>query len=1085
MALALQAIVSLDKTGFASGLSGLSQAVSNVTGAMSMAFGGVASEIIAMSQAFGPVGGAVAALKQAVTAGASFEQQIANVSSVSGLMGEELKKVEIAARDLAKTTRFTATEAGDALYSLASAGITGADALSNTLKPALLLAGATLSSTQMATEAVTAALANFQIPANEATRIADQFAGAIATSPATMERLSEAMKYAGPAAAGFGIALEKTVAEVAAFHQVGLRGEMAGTSFRMALVQLSQESVKAGSAVGEALKGWDASTEGITGAVRRLNAAGVDTADVIQALGARAGPGIAALMKFGANAMDELAARITKTADVSKMYETQLGTLTGRFAIFKSAIEEVWLKLYGALAPALTALVENMTAAIDWVGKLSDALFAGQWQAAGDQVAALWESIKAGAAAFDWIGLFDSALASAKAAFDGIREGAGKIADAFKGIDWGKTWETLKTTAESVWKSVETFASTAMAKIGAYLKAQDWDAIWETAKTGAVKAFEFWYLDATIVTGKIAEFLRNVDGVKLWEGIRAGSAFAWGEIQNIATRIWPTILNIAQNAWSIVSDSARIAFEAIKNITGNIDWGRSFSALRVSFSDALESAYQTAAGWVTDIAVIIREIDWGEIGRMAEQAVVDARDLIIEGFELLVSSGKLEDVFKRIGQVIGAVLSGAFALIGGMFGAAISDLESGNYKVRVQGFLQSVFVGGMQAVVGLFTGLLEGLFGKNVVDNVVVGAQLMMLDIKLAIQSKIGDILEAFNQLMAGIITKTSEGAARVAEAFGLKGTAEEIREKSAKFSAAFMSGTNVMIRAAADTKAEIKLLEEYITNLNYPVQTVAEVLADMTDAENKVVVATQEAQDAADAQVSALEAQKDAVDAYVPALADMTDAENERMVAAQEAQDASDSAVNAMEAMAMKATKSVEPIKAMANAFKDIRSINVGIKIELPKITQTMLKVWATFLNAMRGLGEINVAIDVDLPVITERMLAVWGTFLKAIAAIKAEVKLSIELPKITENALNSWTKFINKIKGMSADVKVNVSLPTMTDAIAESWGKFFDIFKEGSLDLKIPNASGATGGTGGTDMASIAASLKALVAMKGVIWA
>lgn len=407
MALALQAIVSLDKSGFASGLTSLSQTVSNITGAMSMAFGGVASEILMMSKAFGPVGGAVAALKEAVTVGASFEQQIANVSSVSGLMGEELKKVEVAARDLAKTTRFTATEAGDALYSLASAGVSGADALSNTLKPALLLAGATMSSTTTATEAVTAALANFQIPAQEAARVADQFAGVIATSPATMERLSEAMKYAGPAAAGFGVSLEKTVAEVAAFHQAGLRGEMAGTSFRMALIQLSEAATKTETEIGQALKGWNASTEGVTGAVRRLTEAGVDSADVIQTLGARAGPGLAALMKMGADAMDEMAKRVAAAANVSKMYETQMNTLTGRFAVFKSAVEEVWLKLSGALSPALTALVQNMTMAIDWVGKLSESLINGNWQSAADQIKSLWNAIRDGAKAFDWMSAFD------------------------------------------------------------------------------------------------------------------------------------------------------------------------------------------------------------------------------------------------------------------------------------------------------------------------------------------------------------------------------------------------------------------------------------------------------------------------------------------------------------------------------------------------------------------------------------------------------------------------------------------------------------------------------------------------------
>ncbi len=450
--LQLQAVVALDHSKFGSGLSAISQLTSNATGAMMMAFGGVTGEIFAMTRAFGPLGAAIGVMKEATTVGSAFEQQMANVASVSGLTGDELKKVELATRDLAKTTRFTATEAGDAMYSLASAGVQGADALSAALRPALLLAGATMSSTGMATEAVTAALANFQIEAKDAMHVADQFAGAIATSPATMERLSEAMKYAGPAAAGFGISLEKTVAEIAAFHQIGLRGEQAGTSFRMALIQLSEEANKSGSVIGAALKGWTAGTEGITGAVRRLNAAGVDTEVVIKELGARAGPGMAAMMKFGADAMDNLAGRITKAADVSKMYEIQLGTLSGRFAILKSAVEETFLTLYGSLAPTLTKITEQMTVMADEVTKLIRAMLAGDWATVKKMMTDAFDAALAGAKSFGEALLKNIALpqtfAAIRAALDTVsvyfnsaKNTAISLFDRLRNTDWAAVLE--------------------------------------------------------------------------------------------------------------------------------------------------------------------------------------------------------------------------------------------------------------------------------------------------------------------------------------------------------------------------------------------------------------------------------------------------------------------------------------------------------------------------------------------------------------------------------------------------------------------------------------------------------------------
>ena len=772
MALTLQAVVALDHSKVGSGLSALTRTVANASGAMMMAFGGVTGEIFAMGRAFGAVGVAVGVLKQTITTGAAFEQQMANVASVSGLVGKELDKVADAARNMAKETKFTATQAANALYSLASAGISGSDALVNSLQPALLLAGATLSDTALATETMTAALAAFRIPTSEAMHVADQFAGAIARSPATMERLSDAMKRAGPAAASFGISLEKTVAEIAAFHVAGLRGQMAGTSFRQVLIQIAKQAADSSTIIGGALKGWEAGSEGVTGAVRRLNEAGVDTALVATELGSRAGPALALMMRIGSKAMDELAVKIEESADVTKMYGVQMATLTGKFFIFKSAVTDIWHVLFTKMSPVLQLITEQMTNMANEISKFISTMLSGNWSEIEDMM----------------VGIFNSMRTSAKGAFDYIR-----------GIDLNELWNNVRN--------------------------------------GAIAAFNAWYGTVADVWGKIASFLNGINGAELLGTVRAGAVKVWNEIEGIAKAIWPTIQKYAENAWEAIAEAGRIALEAIAGAADRIDWAGSFSIVKTAMANALQTAYQTAAGWVTDMAMLIREIDWSELGRMAYIAIKEARDFIAEGFSSLVSSGKISDVFLRIGQVIGALLKAAFEGIGGWFSAAWDDLASGNWAEKAKSFYKSVFVGGLQAITGLFTGILEGLFGKNVVDNVVVGAELMMLDIKKAIQSKIGDILNAFNLLMAGIITKTSEGAARVAEVFGFEGMAEKIRGKSAEFSAAFSAGTNGMKEAAEKTGEEIRLLEDYISNLNAPTKEAEKSMVGLggaMDAENE-----------------------------------------------------------------------------------------------------------------------------------------------------------------------------------------------------------------------------------------------------------
>jgi TP901 family phage tail tape measure protein len=370
MAFTLQAVVALDGSKFTGGMTGMLASVQRFAGMSMTMFGGVAGQVASMWAAFGPMGGVMAGLKAITTVGITYEKQMSNVQSVSGLSAEAMKKLGDAAMYSAKNTAFTATDAADALYQLASAGLQGADALSATLNPALLLAGATQSDTTASTLLLTSAMAQFQLGAESARDIADQFAGAIASSPAQMGLLTDAFKYAGPAGAAFKMSLEAVNAEIAAFHVVGLRGEMAGTSFRMALIEAQSAAVSGSGKVGQALQGWSAEQEGLTGAIERFEKAGLDGMDLIDAFGKRAGPGMAALLGLGSDAMKKLSERIEENADVGKMYATQMNNVSGRIDLFKSSVEVAAQKIFGVLSPALMQIISTGTLVVDALDKI-------------------------------------------------------------------------------------------------------------------------------------------------------------------------------------------------------------------------------------------------------------------------------------------------------------------------------------------------------------------------------------------------------------------------------------------------------------------------------------------------------------------------------------------------------------------------------------------------------------------------------------------------------------------------------------------------------------------------------------------
>lgn len=509
MAFTLQAVVALDGSKFTSGMTGMLASVQRFAGMSMTMFGGVASQVASMWAAFGPMGGVMAGMKEVIKVGASFEQSMANVKSVTGLMGDEFVRVSNATRAAAAQTSFTTAQAADAMYALGASGMSSADMLEASLLPALKLAGATQSDTKLATEAMTAAMAIWQLGAEDATGVADLFAGAVASSPANMQRLSDAMKYAGPVGAAFGMEMKNVVDEVAAFHVVGLRGQQAGTSFRTALIELSRAAQTGSGQVGAALKGWSAETEGLTGAVDRLNAAGVDGASVIQEMGARAGPGMAALLKIGGDAMRDLSDKVTQNSDVAKMYDTQMGTLSGQFTLLKASVEELAVKLFSKLLPAFIKIIDGAKNFVSSIGRITES--------------------------FGFVGTAIEKLLPLLIGGGGLLLATGKVSKAFGGLSLltgGLTKEVTKLSAEQA-KAITATHGFA----GGLSKLQTGFLMVEAAMAGA--AIGTWIANLEAGEGTVSDWIANIMRAPL-------SLDAWATGTNKADRANQSLIDSIQ-----------------------------------------------------------------------------------------------------------------------------------------------------------------------------------------------------------------------------------------------------------------------------------------------------------------------------------------------------------------------------------------------------------------------------------------------------------------------------------------------------------------------------------------------------------
>ncbi len=299
--------------------------------------------------------------KQALQTSAQFEQSMANAASVSGATGEELEEMTAIARKMGKDTVFSASEAADAMYYMASAGYK-VEEMGNAIEPILNLASATQSDLAFTTDTVVATLNQFQLDSSEAGRVSNVFASSIGYSQATLEKLGYSMNYVGPVANSLGWSLEETTGALSVLYNAGYDGSMAGTSLRQSLVALMNPTASAKrifEELGIELSKLDPTTNKFSDIVDILKESGLSTAQAMEVFGARAGPGMMALLAQGGDAIAEMTESITGTNSAAEMAAKQVDTMQGSAKLMESMIEEIAISIGDVLIPILRKLMEQ------------------------------------------------------------------------------------------------------------------------------------------------------------------------------------------------------------------------------------------------------------------------------------------------------------------------------------------------------------------------------------------------------------------------------------------------------------------------------------------------------------------------------------------------------------------------------------------------------------------------------------------------------------------------------------------------------------------------------------------------------
>jgi TP901 family phage tail tape measure protein len=301
----------------------------------------------------------------ATKVGKDFEFSLASVGAVAGATTEQMRGLETTAREIGSSTSFSAKEASDAMYNLASAGLEVTDVMGSA-KDAVILAESTAADMSTSTHLMASSMRTFGLDATNSTKISDLFAQTVRKSMFTLSGLSDAMKFAGPVGAALGMTLGDTTAAVALFKNLGLEASQAGTGFRMSMINLVNPTDQVHEALARAgvtLAEVNPEMVGFDGVVKRMAQSSMTTADAFQIFGTRAGAAMAAIIqqhKTGQTDVDNFYTTINTNTGVSaEMQERMMNTVQGRWKQFTSAISELLLTLFDSYKGQVKSALET------------------------------------------------------------------------------------------------------------------------------------------------------------------------------------------------------------------------------------------------------------------------------------------------------------------------------------------------------------------------------------------------------------------------------------------------------------------------------------------------------------------------------------------------------------------------------------------------------------------------------------------------------------------------------------------------------------------------------------------------------
>lgn len=624
---------------------------------------------------------------QTIEVGKAFDASMSNVAALSGASAEDLQMLRDTAKEFGSTTKFSASEAADALGYMALAGWdanTSADALGGVLD----LAAASGMDLASASDMVTDYMSAFSMEAKDSAYFADLLAYAQANANTTAAGLGEAFKNSAANMNAAGQDIETTVSLLSMMANQGLKGSEAGTALTAVMrdmtskmkdgsIQIGETSVAVQDAQGnyrdltDILLDVEAATNGMGDAEKATALQSTFTADSIKGLNLMLNAGIGEAAAFE----EELR---NSSGAAGEMAAVMNDNLNGDLTALGSKLEGVQIAIYEKFEPALRAGVDVLDSLLDVVDFIIDhsTEFVAALVAMGTAIATYvayttalkvmeegWKALtivtKAQTAA-QWllnaamsanpIGIIIALIAALVAAFIYLWNNS----EAFRDF-WIGLWEKIQEVAGAAWEAISGFFS------GAWEKIQEiWAPIaeWFSEKFEAVKE----------IFSTVGEFLKEI----------------WQNVSDFIMSVFSPVIDFFTTAWSVISELASGCWEVIKAVWSVVsNWYKTnivdpinefFIGLWNGIKDAASTAWETIKGVWTTVSewfntTIIQPVTsffsdmWDGLKQKASDAWEGIKSVfspVVEWFQSVFKKAwqKVKDVFSTGGKIFTGIKEG-------------------------------------------------------------------------------------------------------------------------------------------------------------------------------------------------------------------------------------------------------------------------------------------------------------------------------------------------------------------------------------------------------------------------------------------